>query len=103
MDVADLIHAANTRFTEAVHAKDAASMPALYTQDGQIVPPNHDLVRGAEAIVAFWQDAFVLGLSDARPVTHEIIPMGDLAVEVGEYTVFGENDVRLDSGKIIVI
>jgi ketosteroid isomerase-like protein len=103
MDVADQIHAANTQFTEAVRAKDAAVMPTLYTKEGQILPPNGEVVRGDEAIVAFWQGLFDLGLADARPVTLEIIPMGDLAVEVGENSVFGENGVLLDSGKIMVV
>ena len=103
MDVADQIHAANTRFTEAVRAKDAESMPALYTKDGQILPPNHELVRGDEGIVAFWRSAFDLGLADARPMTLEVIPMGDLAVEVGEFSVFNDNRERLDAGKIMVV
>ena len=103
MDAADQIHAANARFTQAVRAKDAAAMPALYTRDGQILPPNEDMVRRDEAIVAFWQGLFELGLADARPVTHEIIPMDDLAVEVGEFSVYGDDGTRLDNGKIMVI
>ena len=103
MDTVDQIHAANARFTEAVRAKDAAAMPALYTTDGKILPPNDDMVSGDEAIVAFWQGLFDIGLADARPVTHEIIAMDDLSVEVGEFSVYGDDGTRLDNGKIMVV
>lgn len=103
MDAEDQIHAANAQFTDAVRAKDAAAMPALYTADGQILPPNDDMVGGDEAIVAFWQGLFDIGLADARPVTHEIIAMGDLAIEVGEFSVYGDEGTRLDNGKIMVV
>ncbi len=63
-------------------------MPSLYTNDAVILPPNADAVRGADAIAQYWQD-FELGITDARPVTLEVIPMAEYALEVGEYSVYG--------------
>jgi uncharacterized protein (TIGR02246 family) len=100
---AEQIHAANDRFMEAVRAADAAAMPPLYTTDAQILPPNGEPVRGPEAITGFWQSFFDLGIRDARPVTLEVIPMDSLAVEVGTYSIHGEDGALLDRGKIMVV
>lgn len=103
MSVAEQIHAANGHFIEAVRTADATAMPALYTKDAQILPPNGELVSGEEEITVFWRSFVKLGIRDARPVTLEVIPMGDLAVEVGTYSLHGEDDTLLDRGKIMVV
>jgi ketosteroid isomerase-like protein len=103
MSVAEQIHAANGRFIEAVRRADARAMPALYTKDAQILPPNGELVGGEQAITAFWRSFVELGIRDARPVTLEVIPMGDVAVEVGTYSLHGEDGTLLDRGKIMVV
>lgn len=103
MSIAEQIHEANGRFMEGIRTADAAVMPTLYTEDAQILPPNGELVNGPEAIAAFWQSFFELGIKDARPVTLEVIPMGVLAVEVGTYSLHGEDGSLLDRGKIMVV
>lgn len=103
MSVAEEIHAANGRFVEAVRTGNAAAMPALYTKDGQVLPPNGDAVSGEKAIAAFWQNFVGLGIRDARPVTLEVIPMGDVAIEVGTYSLHAPDGARIDRGKIMVV
>ena len=103
MSVAEQIHAANDRFIEAVRTADAIAMPALYTKDAQILPPNRELVSGEEGITAFWRSFVELGIRDARPVTLEVITMGDVAVELGTYSLHGEDGTLLDRGKIMVV
>ena len=98
MSVDEQIHAANGRFIEAVRTADAAVMPTLYTRDAQILPPNGDVVSGEEAIAAFWRSFVELGIRDARPVTLEVIPMGDLAVEVGAYSLHSTRDAVREFG-----
>jgi ketosteroid isomerase-like protein len=103
MDVAELIHEANQRFMEAIRAGDSAMMPSLYTSDATILPPFADAVTGADAIVEYWQAFFDLGIAGAQPETHEVIPMGEYALEVGEYSLLGDDQTLTDRGKIMVL
>jgi uncharacterized protein (TIGR02246 family) len=103
MDIAERIHEANERFMEAISAGDSATMPSLYTSDATILPPNSDAVSGRDAIVEFWQAFFDLGIAAAQPETLEVIPMGEYALEVGEYSLLGENGALADRGKIMVL
>ena len=102
MDAADGIHAGNERFKQAVRNADSATLPSLYTRDGQVLPPNGEAVSGDEAIAEFWQGVFDNGITEARPVTHEVIPMGEYALEVGEFSVLS-HDKLVDRGKIMVL
>jgi len=102
MDATTGIHEGNERFREAVVSADSAGMPGLYTRDAVVLPPNGNAVQGPEAIEKFWATAFEAGITEARPVTTEVIEMGDYALEVGEYTVLAGAKV-LDRGKIMVL
>jgi uncharacterized protein (TIGR02246 family) len=102
MDARTGIHEGNERFRTAVRTADSAGMPALYTRDGTVLPPNGDAVHGGEEIETFWATAFKSGVTEARPVTLEVIEMGEYALEVGEYAVLAGADI-LDRGKIMVL
>lgn len=102
MDAAEGIHAGNERFQRAVRDADAAIMPSLFSSDATILPPNGEAVRGSDGITEFWRRFFELGITEARPVTQEVIPMGDYALEVGEYSVLSGDDL-VDRGKIMVL
>jgi len=103
MEVAERIHEANQRFMEAIRAGDSATMPSLYTSDATILPPNSDAVSGTDAIMGYWQAFFDLGIAAAQPETQEVIPMGEYALEVGEYSLFGDDQTLTDRGKIMVL
>lgn len=103
MDVAERIHEANERFKQAIRAADSSTMPSLYTSDAKILPPNGDAVGDSDSIAKFWQGFFTLGITEARPVTLEVIPMGEYALEVGEYSVFSEDGALVDRGKTMVL
>ena len=103
MDVAERIHEANAQFKEAIRSSDSEVMPSLYTRDAVILPPNAEPVSGEEAITRYWKSFFELGITDARPVTEEVIPMGDYALEVGSTTVYGQDGSLVDRGKIMVL
>lgn len=102
VDAAEGIHLGNERFMQVVREADVTTAPSLYTRDGIILPPNAEAVRGSEEIALFWEGFTELGITEARPVTLEVIPMGDYALEVGEYTLFSQEDV-IDRGKIMVL
>ena len=102
MDATTGIREGNERFRTAVRTADSAGTPALYTRDGTVLPPNGDALHGAEEIEKFWATAFDNGVTEARPVTLEVIEMGEYALEVGEYTVLSGTD-NLDRGKVMVL
>lgn len=103
MDAAKGIHEGNERFMQAVRAADSATMPSLYTSDAIILPPNGAAVSGADEIAQFWQAFSEFGITEARPVTLEVIPMGEYALEVGQSSVYGQDGALVDHGKIMVL
>ena len=103
MDASEGIRIGNDRFMKAVRERDSAAMPTLFTRDAKILPPNGEIVSGSDAIAAFWQAFFELGIAEARPVTQEVISMGEYALEVGVYSVLDADQKIVDRGKIMVL
>lgn len=60
-------------------------------------------MTGAAEIAKFWQIFFELGITEARPVTREVIPVGEYALEVGESTLYGQDGALVDRRKIMVL
>jgi ketosteroid isomerase-like protein len=81
----------------------AGEIAALYTVDGQVLPPNGDLFEGTNAILDFWQGAFDLGLKGLKLEGTELEVFGDTAIEVGRYVLLGTGGSEADRGKYIVI
>jgi len=102
-EVREAIEAANEVFMATAGKGDAAGLAALYTGQGQLLPPNADFQTGREAIQAFWQVVLGTGIKEARLETLEVESHGDTAIEVGKYTLYGEGGQELDEGKYIVI
>jgi uncharacterized protein (TIGR02246 family) len=90
-------------FTAAYNRGDAAGVAAFYTENAQLLPPNSDFVPGRQAIQAFWQGAMDSGIKALSLKTVELAGHGDIATEVGKYTLHGEEGQALDQGKYIVI
>jgi uncharacterized protein (TIGR02246 family) len=101
--VRDAIAAGNEKFMAVFGQGDAAGLAALYTEKGQILPPNGDFVTGKEAIRGFWQALFDMGIKEAKLEIVEVEGHGDTAIEVSKYTLKGEGGQVLDKGKYIVI
>ena len=90
-------------FMTTFKRKDAAGMAELYTEDGQLMPPNSDFVTGKLGIQAVWQSVMDMGIKEAKLEIVELEDLGDTAVEVGKYKMFVEGGQAADSGKYIVI
>jgi uncharacterized protein (TIGR02246 family) len=102
--VRDAIQEVNEAFLAAVAAGDAAGMAAVYTEDGQVLPPGGETVTGKAAIEAFWQGVIdALGMKGATLESVELEVQGDTAVQVGKFTILGAGDSLVDHGKYIVI
>jgi uncharacterized protein (TIGR02246 family) len=102
-DSADAIRAANDRFVDAFNRGDTEGLAGLYTAEGQVLPPGGDVITGKAGIQVFWQALVEMGIKSAKLETLELNKYTDTAVEVGKYTLGGEDDQVLDQGKYIVI
>jgi uncharacterized protein (TIGR02246 family) len=102
-EVRDAIATANEALMAAAKRGDVAGLAALYTENGQVLPPNSDFVKGKQGIQAFWQAIRDMGIKAATLETVEVESHGDTAIEVGKYTLHGEEGQALDKGKYIVI
>lgn len=67
-----------------------------------LLPPGSDFIRGKEAITHFWQSVIDMGVKKVKLDTIDVEPMGDTALEIGQYTLGGGNGETIDKGKYIV-
>lgn len=103
VDVTAEIGAVNQRLMAAIAAGDGAAAAALYTADGQLLPPASPVLTGREAITAYWQGGIGAGIKAIDLKTREVRGQGDTAHEVGEYRLLAANDLEIDRGKYVVI
>jgi len=97
------IAAGNRRFVEAFKRRDAAAVAALYTRDAQLLPPNSDFVSGGDGIRAFRQGVMEVGIRQPKLQTVGLETQGDIAIELGRYTMLLEGGQVADSGKYLVV
>jgi uncharacterized protein (TIGR02246 family) len=102
-EIRDAIAAAIEKFMAAFSRGDAAGCAALYTEQGQLLPPNSDVIAGKQAIQTFWQSAMHMGITAAKLETVEVEGHGNTANEVGTYILQGAGGQVLDMGKYVVI
>lgn len=102
-EVRAAVAAANENFMATFKRGDAAGIAALYTVNGQVLPPNGDFVTGKEAIEGFWRAIMDMGIKEAKLEIVEVEGHGDTAIEVSKYTLQGDEGQVLDTGKYIVI
>lgn len=103
LKVRNEIVSANENFMTAFSQGDAAALAALYTENGQVLPPNSEFVTGKEAIQTFWQTLIDMGIKEANLEIIEVDGHGNTAIEISKYTLKGEGGQVLDKGKLIVI
>ena len=102
-EIHDTIAAANKVFMDAFRRGDAAGLAVLYTENCVLMPPNSDFVKGKDAVQAFWQGAFDMGIKAAVMEIVEVEGHGDTAIEVSQYTLYVADEQVADKGKYIVI
>ena len=103
MKSSDAISAVNRQFEAAFEKGDAAGIAAVYTEDGQILPPNFEPMNGKAAIQAFWQGAMDMGIVAAKLEKLELDVHGNMAVEVGKGTLYLAGEQVADVADYIVI
>ena len=105
-DVRAAIEAANREFVAAFNRGDAASIAALYMEEGKILPPNMEMMQGKAAVQAFWQGAMDMGCKEATLETVELEEQGAAAIEIGKYTLkiqLPDGGIFMDNGKYLVV
>ncbi len=100
--ISEGISKTNEAFMSAFSDGDAAGVAAQYTEDGQVLPPNGDLVSGKQDIQNLFQGFIDSGVTGISLESTEVEGMGDTAFEVGKYTLSVDDQV-IDNGKYIVI
>jgi uncharacterized protein (TIGR02246 family) len=101
-DARRAIEAANTELRTAYGRGEARAVAAMYTEGGQLYPPNQGVVAGRAAIEEFWKATMDSGVKGVELKTVEVESLGDSAVEAGTYTLHGKDGTTLDRGKYLV-
>jgi uncharacterized protein (TIGR02246 family) len=99
----DGIEAADRAFEAAFAKGDAASVAQLYTADGALLPPGAARVDGRAGIERYWKDAIDAGFKSIALQVEEVTDAGDLAVEVGRWTIGAPGGTaQMAAGKYLV-
>lgn len=104
--VTDAIREENRNFAKSFASRDASGIAQLYRADAMLLPPDADLVQGQDNILSFWRRAMETAMSDIEEVVLDSVDLetsGDLAVEVGRYTLRTDGAERAGDGKYLVV
>jgi uncharacterized protein (TIGR02246 family) len=97
-DVASCVREANQDFCTAFNTGNYDHCAAVFMADGCFMPPNEQTAQGRKAIEHVLQKFADLGYQDLRLETTRIDHGGDMAVEIGRYTVC----IRQPNGTTVV-
>jgi ketosteroid isomerase-like protein len=100
--ISEGISKTNEAFMSDLSNGDAAGVVSNYTADAQFMAPNADLVTGKEEIQNVFQSFIDAGINGIILESTEIEGIGNMAFEVGKYTLSIDEKV-IDNGKYIVI
>src|SRR5262249_26166920 len=93
----EIIEENGRKFGAMLTRKDYAGLASLYTEDGEVLPPDSPVVSGRKGIEEFWTSAAAaLKLQSATLHTRDVQAFGDVACETGEADLELEaSEVRL--------
>jgi uncharacterized protein (TIGR02246 family) len=91
-DVRHAVEQANARMIAAFKAGDAAAIANLYAEDAKMLPPDASEVAGRQQIQELWQSWIDAGLKDLTLDVSEVEASGDLAYEIGDFSLQAPDD-----------
>jgi uncharacterized protein (TIGR02246 family) len=100
-DFRSALDATNHAFMDAFRRRDGAAIAALYTENGQLLPPGCDAITGRAGIARYWQEAMKIGLRKLE--TTEVEVYGPIAHEVGRYAIETPDGNEAAAGMYIVV
>ena len=81
------IRGSRMAFVSALRRGDARSAAEAYALDATLIAPAVDVLHGRSAIEDFWRTGVETGVMDVTFETIEVQSEGNVAVEVGRYTL----------------
>jgi uncharacterized protein (TIGR02246 family) len=98
----DLAHRYDTNYA----AKDPAAMAALYASDGVLVSPAGPIVRGREALLAYYTKRFASGASGHAIKVNEVHVQGEGGYFIAQFSVSvprANGELREEHGNIVAV
>jgi uncharacterized protein (TIGR02246 family) len=105
-DVESTIRGLTQDFCTAFNTGNYDQVATLFAPDGAFMAPHHEAVSGPKAIERQLREFGDLGYQDLRIDTVRVDCSGDMAMEIGRYTVSirRENGVKnVDRGKYVKV
>ncbi len=87
MDVQSAVRGLTQDLATALNTGNYDQAAALFTADGLLMPPQHEAVQGPKAIEAVLRRLGEAGHQNLRLETTRIEESGDIALEIGRYTL----------------
>ena len=85
-DLRSAMEAENARWLTAFNSQNAAALPAIYTDDAQLIPPGAPIANGVDAIHKFWEAKIKGGIRDHTFEIVNIYSDGKYAYQVSKWT-----------------
>jgi uncharacterized protein (TIGR02246 family) len=104
LDVESLIRNLAQDFVTSFNTGNYDQVAALFAQDGALMAAHHDPAYGPKAVERLLRQFAESGYEDLRLETIRVEASGDLAVEIGRYTVAirqPDGTILADRGKYV--
>ena len=92
MSIEQILKDADKRYADAFNRGDFAAVAALHTEDVLELPPNASAVNGRQEVESSYKDFVGAGWNNLSLSSVQIGSDGDLAYNVGRYSVDGPTD-----------
>ena len=104
LDSAKASIAASNKIYGACFANgDSAAFISCYTSDACINPSNMPRMCGPQAITAFFNGGYKMGIRNIAITTEEVMGGKEAVAEIGKYDLQDSAGKSLDKGKYIVV
>jgi len=104
LDVQSLIRNLAQDFVTSFNTGNYDQAAALFAQDGAFMAPHHDAAYGPKAVERLLRQVGEMGYEDLRLETVRVETSGDMAMEIGRYTVAirqPDGTICADRGKYV--
>ncbi len=104
LDVQSMIRNLAQDFVTSFNTGNYDQVAALFAEDGVFMAPHHDPAYGPKAVERLLRHIGEMGYEDLRLETIRVESAGDLAMEIGRYTVAirqPEGTILADRGKYL--
>lgn len=104
LDVQSLIRNLAQDFVTSFNTGNYDQVAALFAQDGAMMAPHHEAAYGPKAVEQLLRKIGESGYEDLRLETVRVEASGDLAMEIGRYSVAirqSDGTIRPDRGKYV--